>query len=110
MTWIKAQHRTKRESLCSVDGKSRMSDVKVFRWTGVFGLGVVVFWLSQFPLYMVGDPPSVYDGLATSWHLKAIHRIAFTRIPGCALNPRHECRGTSRLMIAESRDQTNLST
>jgi hypothetical protein len=80
VTWIKAQQRTKRNSFRSVDGKARMSDLKVFRWTGVFGLGVVVFWLSQFPLYMVGDPPSVYDGLATSRHLKAIHTIAFTRI------------------------------
>jgi hypothetical protein len=57
-----------------------MSDLKVFHWTGVFGLGVVVFSLSQFPLYMVGNPPSVYDGLATSKHLQAIRNIAFTRI------------------------------
>jgi len=27
-------------------------------------LGVIVFWLSQFSLYMAGDPRSVYDGLA----------------------------------------------
>jgi hypothetical protein len=57
-----------------------MSDIKVFRWTGAFGLATVAFWLSQFPLYMAGSPPSVYDGLATSQHLKAISTIAFTRI------------------------------
>jgi hypothetical protein len=57
-----------------------LSDLKVFRWTGAFGLATVVFWLSQFPLYMVGNAPSVYDGVATSQHLKSISTIAFTRI------------------------------
>jgi hypothetical protein len=57
-----------------------MRDPKVFRWTGVSGLGVVVFALGQFPLYATGNPPSVYDGLATSQHLNAIRTIAFTRI------------------------------
>ena len=57
-----------------------MSDLKVSRWIGACGLATVVLWLSQFPLYMVGNPPSVYDGLATSRHLSAISTIAFTRI------------------------------
>jgi hypothetical protein len=57
-----------------------MSDLRVLRWTGVFGLATVVGWLSQFPLYMVGNPPSIYDGLATSQHLNAIRTVAFTRI------------------------------
>jgi hypothetical protein len=57
-----------------------MSDLKVFRSTGAFGLATVVFWLSQFPLYMVSNAPSVYDGVATSQHLKSISTIAFTRI------------------------------
>lgn len=57
-----------------------MSDLTVARWTGAFGLATVVFWLSQFPLYTVGQPPSVYDGRAYAGHLKAISSIAFTRI------------------------------
>ncbi len=57
-----------------------MGDIRVARCTGAFGLATVVFWLSQFPLYMAGNPPSVYDGLATSRQLNAISTIAFTRI------------------------------
>jgi hypothetical protein len=57
-----------------------MGDLTVARWTGAFGLATVVFWLSQFPLYTIGHPPSVYDGQAFAGHLKAISSIAFTRI------------------------------
>lgn len=57
-----------------------MNDLKVSRCTGWVGLACVVFWLSQFPLYMMGSPPSVYDGAAFGQHLAAIKNIAFTRI------------------------------
>lgn len=57
-----------------------MNDLKVFRWTGAFGLACVVLWLSQFPLYIMGSPPSVYDGAAFGQHLFTIKNIAFTRI------------------------------
>lgn len=57
-----------------------MSDLSISRWTGVFGLATVAFWLVQFPLYMVGPAPSVYDGEAYAEYLKSIHTIAFTRI------------------------------
>jgi hypothetical protein len=57
-----------------------MGDLAVARWTGAFGLATVVFWLSQFPLYSIGQPPSVYNGQAFAGHLKAISSIAFTRI------------------------------
>jgi hypothetical protein len=57
-----------------------MGDLTVSRWTGAFGLATVVFWLSQFPLYSIGHPPSVYNGQAYAEHLKAISSIAFTRI------------------------------
>ena len=40
----------------------------------------VVLWLSQFPLYMMGSPPSVYDGAAFGQHLFSIRNIALTRI------------------------------
>ena len=57
-----------------------MNDSKLVRWTGVFGLLCVLLWLSQFPLYMLGSPPSVYDGAAFGAHLLAIKNVAFTRI------------------------------
>lgn len=57
-----------------------MNDLKLSRWTGAFGLACVVFWLSQFPLYMAGSPPSVYDGAAFAQHLFSIRNIAFTRV------------------------------
>lgn len=50
------------------------------RWTGAFGLALLALWLSQFPLYMMGSPPSVYDGAAFGQHLLSIKDIAFTRI------------------------------
>ncbi|MFN8486250.1 MAG: hypothetical protein U0350_01580 [Caldilineaceae bacterium] len=57
-----------------------MSDQTVRRWTGAFGIACVVLWLSQFPLYMMGSPPSVYDGAAFGQHLFAIKAIALTRV------------------------------
>ena len=57
-----------------------MNAVKLTHWTGIFGLACVVFWLSQFPLYMAGSPPSVYDGAAFAQHLLSIKNIAFTRV------------------------------
>jgi hypothetical protein len=57
-----------------------VNDVKVSHLTGAFGLACVVCWLSQFPLYMTGTPPSVYDGAAFAQHLLSIKTIAFTRI------------------------------
>jgi hypothetical protein len=55
-------------------------DLTVSRWTGAFGLATVTAWLAQFPLYMAGAAPSVYDGAAYGEHLRAIHEIAFARI------------------------------
>ena len=57
-----------------------MNDLRVSHWTGAFGVACVVLWLSQFPLYMMGSPPSVYDGAAFGQHLFSIKNIAFTRI------------------------------
>jgi hypothetical protein len=58
-----------------------MNVYKVYKWTGIFGLGVVLFWLSQFPLYMMGDTQSsFYDGAASARNLYKIRNIAFTRI------------------------------
>jgi hypothetical protein len=53
----------------------------MYRVTGLFGLAMVVFWLSQFPLYMQGDAGvSVYDGAALGRSLYRIHTIVFTRL------------------------------
>jgi hypothetical protein len=57
-----------------------VNDLRVSHWTGVFGVAGIVLWLSQFPLYMMGSPPSVYDGAAFGHHLLSIKNIAFTRI------------------------------
>lgn len=58
-----------------------MNDLKMSRVTGWFGLAMVVFWLSQFPLYMQGDPSvSVYDGAGYARDLFRIHNLVFTRI------------------------------
>jgi hypothetical protein len=57
-----------------------VNNLAIARWTGAFGLATVVFWLSQFPLYSVGSPPSAYNGQAYAEHLKAISSVAFTRI------------------------------
>jgi hypothetical protein len=62
------------------DKEVPMNDLRVFHWTGAFGVAAVVLWLSQFPLYMMGSPPSVYDGAAFGQHLFSIKNIAFTRI------------------------------
>jgi hypothetical protein len=58
-----------------------VTDLKVSRWTGVFGLAMLVSWLSQLPLYVLfGPSSSVYDGAAYAEHLNTISPVAFTRI------------------------------
>jgi len=58
-----------------------VNDLKMYRVTGIFGVAMVVFWLSQFPLYMQGDASiSVYDGAAVGRSLYRIHNIVFTRL------------------------------
>jgi hypothetical protein len=58
-----------------------VNDLKMYRVTGIFGLAMVVFWLSQFPLYMQGDAGiSVYDGAALGRSLYRIQNIVFTRL------------------------------
>jgi hypothetical protein len=58
-----------------------MNDRKVAFRTGIFGLLCLVFWLSQFPLYMMADTKSsFYDGAASARDLYKLRNIAFTRI------------------------------
>jgi len=57
-----------------------MNDVKIARITGLFGLACVGLTFSQFPLWLVGSPPSFYDGDAFASHLFDIKHVALTRI------------------------------
>jgi hypothetical protein len=52
----------------------------LWRMTGVAALAVVVFSWGQFPMWMIGDPPSPYDGAGLGRHLSSIRNIVFTRI------------------------------
>lgn len=52
----------------------------LWRLTGVSGIACVVLTWAQFPLWMIGDPPSVYDGAAFARHLFSIKNVVFTRI------------------------------
>jgi hypothetical protein len=57
-----------------------MKGVTIARITGAFGLACVALTFGQFPLWLVGSPPSVYDGRGFAQHLFAIKNVAFTRI------------------------------
>jgi hypothetical protein len=58
-----------------------MNTLKVYRLTGIFGLGFVLFSWSQFPLYTIDvGHQSLYDGAASAKQLFDIRYIAFTRI------------------------------
>ena len=57
-----------------------MTDLKMAHRTGAFGLAVVALTWAQFPLWLVGAAPSVYDGAAFGHHLLTIRNVAFTRI------------------------------
>ncbi len=58
-----------------------MTDQKLLRATGIFGLTMVLFWLGQFPLYMQGDPSvSMYDGAALAQDFYRVHNVVFTRV------------------------------
>jgi hypothetical protein len=57
-----------------------MNDTKIARITGVFGVACVALTFGQFPLWLVGSPPSVYDGRGFAQHLLDIKNVAFTRI------------------------------
>ena len=58
-----------------------MNDLKVFRWTGAFGVAVVVLGLIEFPLWFAGSPPPpINDAVAHSQFLARIKDIALTRV------------------------------
>src|SRR5271157_5296197 len=57
-----------------------MNDLKLFRWTGAFGVAVFVLVLMEFPLWMVGSAPHINDAVAYSQYLAKIKDVALTRV------------------------------
>lgn len=57
-----------------------MNDAGIARITGACGLICAGLSWAQFPLWLAGSPPSVYDGGAFARHLFSIHHVAFLRI------------------------------
>ena len=57
-----------------------MSDAKIARITGLSGIVCVALTFGQFPLWLAGNPPSVYDGRGFAQHLFDIKNVALTRI------------------------------
>jgi hypothetical protein len=57
-----------------------MSDAKIARITGLSGIVCVALTFGQFPLWLVGNPPSVYNGRGFAQHLFDIKNVALTRI------------------------------
>ena len=57
-----------------------MNDASIARITGACGLICVGLSWAQFPLWLVGSPPSVYDGGAFARHLFDIRHVALVRV------------------------------
>ena len=58
-----------------------MNDLKVFRWTGAFGLAGVVLLLCEIPLWILpGTGPLISDAVAHSQYLANIRVIVLTRV------------------------------
>ncbi|MDQ0662767.1 hypothetical protein QFZ35_001265 [Arthrobacter ulcerisalmonis] len=58
-----------------------MTDAQIRRLTGWAGVGMVVFSLAQFPLYLMQDPSlGIYDGAAGSKEALRLRQVIFTRV------------------------------
>jgi hypothetical protein len=57
-----------------------MTDRSIARTTGVSGLACVVLTWAQFPLWVIGGAPPLYEPDALARHLYAIQTTAFIRI------------------------------
>ena len=57
-----------------------MEDIKIARITGLCGIACVALTFGQFPLWLVGSAPSVYDGRGFAQHLFDIKNVPFARI------------------------------
>ena len=57
-----------------------MTDTRVARVTGIGALACVALSWLQFPLWVIGDPPSMYDGAGFARHLFDIRTMALLRV------------------------------
>ena len=57
-----------------------MTDSSIARITGMFGIACVLLSWAQFPLWVIGGAPPVYDREALARHLYDIRTTAFIRI------------------------------
>ena len=58
-----------------------VDDLKVFRWTGWFGLAGVIFLAIEIPLWILpGAAPLISDAVAHAQYLADIRVIALTRV------------------------------
>jgi hypothetical protein len=58
-----------------------MDDLKVYHWTGAFGLAGVVLFLCELPLWILPGPgPPINDAVAHSQYLADIRVIVLTRV------------------------------
>ena len=57
-----------------------MNDLRVFHWTGAFGVAVFVLVLLEFPLWGVGSAPPFNDTVAHSQYMAKIKDVALTRV------------------------------
>ena len=57
-----------------------MTETRVARVTGIGALACVALSWLQFPLWVIGEPPSMYDGAGFARHLFDIRTMALLRI------------------------------
>ena len=57
-----------------------MTETRVARVTGIGALACVALSWLQFPLWVIGEPPSMYDGAGFARHLFDIRTIALLRV------------------------------
>lgn len=66
--------------MSEIPSSARNGGPNVWRITGVAAIACVVFSWAQFPLWIIGQPPVVYDGAGFARHLLSIKSVVFTRI------------------------------
>jgi hypothetical protein len=57
-----------------------MTETRVARVTGTGALVCVALSWLQFPLWVIGEPPSVYDGAGYARHLFDLRTLALLRV------------------------------
>jgi hypothetical protein len=60
--------------------RTSLTETRVARVTGIGALGCVALSWLQFPLWVIGEPPSMYDGAGFARHLFDIRTMALFRV------------------------------